>query len=201
MVKQHPISVVLDDLLKGAPPNEVTLVWLTGRLQERSFGLVMLLMALVGLVPGASTFVGVLLAFPAIQMILAADRPHLPRFITSRRIGTTRLARLIGRIIPALRRMEMFIHPRWRTPPEVTKRAVGFVTLLLGATMASPFPFSHVVPALVIMLISIAYLEDDGLLLCISLAAALVSLSITATTVWATIRTADVVDRWLMGMY
>lgn len=54
--------------------------------------------------------------------------------------------------------------------------------------------------ALVIMLVSIAYLEDDGVLLCISLAAALVSLSIGAATIWATARTAGLVDRLLTGL-
>ena len=195
-MKAHiPTSVVLGELLTGSTSNEVTLAWLIGSLRERSFGLVMLLMALVGLVPGASTFIGALLAFPAIQMILAHDRPGIPRFIAARRIPTARLARLLRRIVPVLQRVERVIHPRWRTPLDATKRVVGFVILLLGATMVWPFPFSHVIPALVIMLIAVAYLEDDGLLLCISLAAALVSLAITATTVWATVRTAGLVDR------
>lgn len=200
MTMHVPTSVMLGELLTESPPDDVTLAWLVGRLRERSFALVMLLMALVGLVPGASTFIGVLLAIPAAQMILARDRPGLPRFIASRRVATVRLARLLHRIIPPLQRLERFIHPRWRTPFEATKRVVGFVILLLGATMVSPFPFSHVIPALVIMLVSIAYLEDDGVLLCISLAAALVSLSISAAAIWATARTAGLVDRLLTGL-
>lgn len=43
-----PTSVVLNDLLKDAPPN-VTVGWVLGRLQERSFGLVMLLLALIAI--------------------------------------------------------------------------------------------------------------------------------------------------------
>ncbi len=200
-MKAHvPTSVMLAELLEQAPPDHVTLAWLMGSLRERSFGLVMLVMALVGLVPGASTFIGVLLGFVALQMILAHASPHLPRVIASRRIPAARFARVVHRIIPSLRSMEKLVHPRWRTPFEATKRAVGFVILLLGATLISPFPFSHVIPALVIMLLSVAYLEEDGVLLCISLAAALVSLSITAATVWATVRTAGLVDGFLPGI-
>jgi hypothetical protein len=50
-MKPHvPTSAVLEQLLKEAPPDHVTLAWLTGSLRERSFGLVMLIMALAGLV-------------------------------------------------------------------------------------------------------------------------------------------------------
>jgi len=94
-----------------------------------------------------------------------------------------------------LKRMEKLIRPRWRTPFETTKRTVGFVVLLLAATLVWPFPFSHIIPALVIMLISFAYLEEDGALLCISLGAALVSLGITSATVWATIRATDLLEQ------
>jgi len=200
-MKAHvPTSVMLAELLEEAPPDHVTLAWLIGSLRERSFGLVMLVMALVGLVPGASTFIGVLLGFVAVQMILAHASPRLPRVIAARRIPAARFARVVDRIIPALRSMEKLVHPRWRTPFEATKRAVGFVVLLLGATLISPFPFSHVIPAFVMMLMSVAYLEEDGVLLCISLAAAFVSLSITAATVWATVRAAGLVDRLLFGI-
>jgi len=128
--------------------------------------------------------------------VMLADLPRMPRVIASRRIPAARFARVVHRIIPALRSVERLVHPRLRTPFEATKRAVGVVVLLLGATLVSPFPFSHVIPAFVIVLVSVAYLEEDGVLLCISPAAALVSLSITA----ATVRTAGLVDRLLLGI-
>jgi hypothetical protein len=197
MKARVPTSIVLEELLKEAPLDHVTLAWLTDGLRERSFGLVMLIMALVGLIPGPSFLVGILLVFPAFEMILAREGPSFPRFIASRPIGTQRLAPLIDRTTPLLKRMENFIHPRWRTPFEATKRFVGLVVLLLAVTMFSPFPFSHIIPALVVMLISFAYLEEDGVLLCISLAAALVSLAITSATVWAAVRATGLLERLL----
>ena len=189
-----PTSVVLEKLLDDAAADRVTLLWLTSGLRKRSFGLLMLLMALVALIPGASILMAVLLGFLAGQMILARERPGLPRFIASRSIPTPQLARLVHRIVPLLRRMEKLIHPRWTTPFEATKRAVGFVVLLLAVTILSPFPFSHVIPALVILLLSFAYLEEDGVLLCISLGAAFISIAITAATIWGAIRTAGLLD-------
>ena len=61
------------------------------------------------------------------------------------------------------------IHPRWPTPFEATKRVVGAVVVILSVTLVfMPIPLSNVVPAPVIALISLAYLEEDGLLLSIA---------------------------------
>jgi hypothetical protein len=45
MDKRVPTSNVLEDLLKAAPPGPVTLEWIMARLSERSFGIVILLIA------------------------------------------------------------------------------------------------------------------------------------------------------------
>jgi hypothetical protein len=195
MTARLPTSVVLDDLLKDATADHVTLSWVMARLEERSFGLVMLLLALIALVPGLSTFMGVLLMVPAVQMILARHSPVLPRFVAERRVQTRRLAALIARILPLLRRIETLIRPRWPTPFEATKRAVGAIILLLSLTLVGPIPLSHVIPSFAIMLVALAYLEEDGVMLCVALAVAMSSLAVTAATVWATVAGIEFLDR------
>jgi hypothetical protein len=90
--------------------------------------------------------------------------------------------------VPVLRYLEKLVRPRWHTPFEATKRVVGFVVLLLGATLLVPVPLSNVMPFLAVMLIAFAYLEEDGVLLCIALAASLVLLLTTAVAVWGMVR-------------
>lgn len=192
---REPTSAVLDRLLKGAPDEDVTLAWLIAGLRERSFGIVMLILGLVALIPGASGVVGVLLMIPAVQMMLARKAPAFPGFLARRRISKRKLARLVARINPILRRIERVVRPRWATPFEATKMAVGLVVLLLAATLLAPIPFSNVIPGLVIVLLSFAYIEEDGIALCIALAAALASLAIVAATVWAALRGIDFLDR------
>jgi len=46
----------------------------------------------------------------------------------------------------------------------------------------------------VIMLLALAYLEEDGVALLVALAAALASLAITGVTVWGTVETIDWLD-------
>ncbi len=184
-------SVMLEQLAGELPTDHVTFAWLLGALRERSFGLVMLLLGLVALVPGGSTVVGVLLIFPAVQMMLGQKNPSLPRFLASRHVSSDRVARVCRRAAASLRWVETFSKPRWQTPFQATKRVVGFVILLLAPTLVWPFPFSQIIPALVIMLLALAYLEEDGVLLCAGLGAALLSLAITALTVWAGIKVTD----------
>ncbi len=184
MTARIPTSALLDGLLRDADAERVTLRWLVDRLGNRSFGLVMLLLALLGAMPGASAIVAPLLAILAVQMMLGHAGPAFPRRVAERSVRTEGLARTLGRAVPALRTIEGFIHPRWPMPFEVTKRAVGPVVLLLGLLLLAPIPLSNVPPALAIALLAIAYLEEDGILLCIALAASALLLAIAAGAVW-----------------
>lgn len=194
-----PTSVALMRLLDDAPADRVSLAWLIGRLGKRSFGLLVLIVAFLGLAPAVAMLAMLLLPFPAIQMVLGHERPNLPHFLARQSIPTRRLSRLAAWSIPSLRRMEVFIHPRWPTPLEATKRLVGLTILLLAVTLIAPFPF-NIIPTLVIILIAFAYLEEDGMLLCISMVAAALSFSITAGTVIATMRATGFLERLWTGL-
>jgi hypothetical protein len=195
MTPHVPTSTILAKILDEAPPDSVTLGWFIGNLQERSFGVVMLLLALLGLVPGVSPIMGVLLAIVAVQMMLDHPNPVLPRFIASRKLSTKRIAALIQRLVPWLRRLERFVHPRWSTPIQTTKRAVGFVILLLGLMLLAPVPLSNIVPVLVIMTIAVAFLEEDGLLLCLGGTAAMLLIAFAGLAVWGSVETIDLLER------
>ena len=182
-----PASSVMRDVLDEAPHVVVTLGWIMERLDRRSFGLIMLLLALLASLPILSLIAGPLIIWIAAEMILDRPRPRLPRFVACRAISTPRVAMLIERMVPVLRWLERFIRPRWATPFTMTKRTLGVMLLLLGVSLLNPVPFSHVIPALVIMGIALAYLENDGVMLALALVAAFASLVATAVTVWATV--------------
>jgi len=193
-----PTSVLLQRLHDEAPADHFTLDWLMGSLRKRSFGVIMLLLALVAVAPGVSIVAGLLLMIPAFQMIVGQPAPVFPRRVAAHPFQTRHLAALIQRAVPVLRYLEKMIHPRWPTPLEATKRAVGAVIAILNATLLfTPLPLSHIVPALVIALISLAYLEEDGLLLSIALVAAVVVLAVEFAVVWQTVLGA----KWIIGFW
>lgn len=176
---------MLQRLHDEAPKVHFTLGWLMASLHTRSFGMIMLLLALVGIAPGISIIAGLLLMIPASQMIAGRPAPVFPRRIAAHALPTRHLAALVQRAVPVLHYLEMTIHPRWPTPLKATKRLVGAVIVILSATMVfTPIPLSNVVPAVVIALISLAYLEEDGLLLTIALLTAFIVLTVASAVVW-----------------
>ena len=70
--------------------------------------------------------------------------------------------------------------------------------MVLSATLVFiPIPLSNVVPALVIALISLAYLEEDGVLLSIALLAAVIVLAVATAAVWQMVVGAQwITDLW-----
>ena len=196
MLKRAPISTILSEMLHAAGAEPLTLDWLLGRMGERSFGLVLLLLSVFGLLPGVSAFVAVLLMVPAIQMLLARSGPVFPRGIRGRRFEARRLAALLRYVIPALRWLERFVRPRWTRPAEGTKRVVGGTVFVLSAGLLAPVPLSNVPPALAIMLIAFAYLEGDGVLLCGALVIAFVMVGVVLLAAWETMSAAG----WLPGL-
>lgn len=142
-----PTSVQLSKMLDRAVHSHVSIGWLMEQLARRSFGLTLFVMALIAFLPGASTIVGLLIAWPALQMVLGHEVAVLPRLIARRKIGVDRLVRIVRIITPRLAWVERLIRPRWPPPFQTAKRLTGIVVFLLGLTMMLPVPFGHVVPS------------------------------------------------------
>jgi hypothetical protein len=193
-----PTSVVLQRLHDEMPADHFTLGWLMHSLHKRSFGIVMLLIALVAIAPGLSVVAGLLIMIPALQMITGKPAPIFPRRIASHSLPAKHLAAVVQRSIPVLRYLEKVIHPRWHTPLEATKRLVGAVVAMLSATLVFiPIPLSNVVPAAVIALIALAYIEEDGVLLSIAVAAAVIVLTVAIAAIWELM----VGAKWIVGLW
>jgi hypothetical protein len=190
-------SVVLQQLHDEMPADHFTLGWLMHSLHKRSFGIIVLLIALVAIIPGLSIVAGLLLMIPAFQMIAGESAPVFPSRIATRSLPTRHLAVVVQRFVPVLRYLEKAIHPRWRTPIGATKRLVGAIVLTLSATLVLiPVPLSNVAPALVIALIALAYLEEDGILLLIGVLAAVILLVVAVAATWEMV----VGAKWIVGL-
>jgi hypothetical protein len=186
-----PTSQLFRTILDGAPDRDVTLAWLLHSLRRRSFGMIMLLLGLVAMIPGICVLAGLLLGMLGFQMMMAHDAPLLPRFIARRSLPARHISQSLVRILPVMEALETFVRPRWHTPFVATKRVVGLIVALLALTILVPIPFSNIIPGALTMLVAFAYLEEDGLLLCIALAASVGSFAITGAEGWAAITGAE----------
>jgi hypothetical protein len=148
----------------------------------------MLCLGLLATIPVGSSVPGLILAIMAVQLISGRPEPVFPDFILTRRLPTKHLLRLGCRAIHVLKYLEKAVHPRWPMTFEVAKRAVGVIILLLAIVLLlTPVPLSNVAPAMVISLISVAYVEEDGLLLSAAFLAAIILIGIGSAAVWGTI--------------
>jgi hypothetical protein len=183
--RSMPASIILQKLHDEAPADHFTLDWLMSNLHKQSFGLIMLVLAIVAVAPGVSVVGGLLLLIPAFQMIVGRSAPAFPRWIAARQLPTRRLGTVVQRAITTLGYLEKMVYPRWPTPPGTTRRVVGFIVMMLSARLIlTPIPLSNILPALVIALISLAYAEEDGLILSICLLAGFVMIAIDLAIVW-----------------
>src|ERR1700682_3655533 len=193
-----PASAVLQRLHDEIPANHFTLGWLMHSLRKRSFWIIMLLLALVAIAPGLSIVAGLLLMILAFQMIAGNPAPVFPRRIATRSLPTKHLAAVVQRSLPVLRYLEKVVHPRWHTRLEATNSLVGTIVVVLSATLVFiPMPLSNVVPALVIALISLAYLEEDGVLLSIAPLATVIVMTVTTMGFWEVV----VGAKWLVDLW
>ncbi|HTW34130.1 MAG TPA: exopolysaccharide biosynthesis protein [Rhizomicrobium sp.] len=179
-----PASIVLERLLAAMPQDRVSVGWLHEELREHSFEMLAFIMALIGVLPGASVMIGLLMIVPAFGMMFSSGMP-LPDVVAARSISTRQASFILGRAIPLLK--------SWETAERVpqgeiwrfARPVVGLLLLLLGATLLVPVPLSNVLPALVIAGLALASFEGNLVLLCISGAGAAGSLAITAVTLLA----------------
>jgi hypothetical protein len=187
-------SQLLEELVAKAPEGPVDLDWLLSHLDKRSFGLLLLLLGLLVVIPGVATIATLMIAFPSVEMMLGHRRPTFPHFLSKREFDFKRFKRFTERAQPALRVIESLSRPRWTLPHAAADRLVGAVVFLLALSAIWPLPLVNVIPGVAIVLIAIAYLQEDGLLLAVAAAAALLSLAGFGWTVWAS---AAAVLRWI----
>jgi hypothetical protein len=180
-----PTSEVLQALIDEAPTDHFTLEWLIASLPERSFGIIMLVLALLAMMPIGSMVPGLLLAIVAAQMSAGRHGPVFPHRIATRPLPTRYLERVGRQAIQVLKHLERAISPRWPHPFGATKRVIGIgVLLLTSLVLLAPLPLANVPPAADVALIALAYIEEDGVLLAIALFIALILLGLAAAAVW-----------------
>ncbi len=172
-------SALLRRVLAELPANNVSLGYVMHQLRRRSFGGVLILLATLSLLPGISFIAGVMMIFPALQMVAGFRAPWLPGFVRDRRVSVNRLQSLGGKALPWIERIERFVKPRWlllTLPPLTT--LVGLLVIGLALVITIPLPFSNVPPAIAVFCLAFGMLERDGVLIFIGWIASAIALTI-----------------------
>ena len=162
------LSAILARLAEPAE-GSVTLAEVLTAVGERSFGALLVILAIpnmvAGLIPGLSIVLGLPLLLVSLQLVVGAERPWLPRRLARLEIKRSDLRRMLERTRPAVRRLERALQPRleFLTSPWA-ERLIGLGCLALSVLVFLPIPFANLVPAIGIMLFGFSMLERDGLM-------------------------------------
>lgn len=140
---------------------------------ERSFGLFILVFALVeitpiGAIPGLPTFLAFVIATVAVQLFLGRDHVWLPQFVQRRNVRSGLLMQAGKKLEGIAHWLDTRFHGRLRrfTGRRMQRIAAVFVLLLCLTVPPLEFvPFASSAPMLAIAAFGLAILVRDGLLM------------------------------------
>ncbi|MBO6781700.1 MAG: exopolysaccharide biosynthesis protein [Alphaproteobacteria bacterium] len=174
-------SELLRRLLTEIEDDTVTVGYLSAQLRRRSFGGILIALALVALLPGVSLFAGLAMLIPAFQMALGLRAPALPGFVARRKIPVSALRAHADRAIPWIEKLEVYVRPRWimlSRPP--VPMLIGLLSFVLALVIMLPLPLGNVPPAIAVLVLALGLVEKDGLLILVGLVLTAVAFALGA---------------------
>lgn len=167
----HPhesASDVLARVAEETPGERIPLGDLIDALGERTFGLVMLVLALPCAIPflyGVPQVVSIPMLFVAAQLVIGRRALWLPQGLRARSFSKADYAAMIARARPWLLRLERLSRPRLvalTRPP--LDQVVGLAMLIASLSIAVPLPLTNTVPGIGVAILALGLIERDGLL-------------------------------------
>jgi hypothetical protein len=188
----------------AAPEAELGVI--VDRLDERAFGLLLLLLAL----PCTPPFVYLLPQIVSVPMLaltaqMAAGRqsPWFPQAIRSRRLALNEFGKVLDFCEKYVRWLEKIARPRW---PAVTGRTgariAGALMAIPALSILAPFPGTNTVPGIGVAVTSLGLIQRDGLLVLLGLAIGLGWVAaFVVVAVFFGVEFATFVKDWLAGLF
>ncbi len=157
-------SDVLVSLMALSQGRTVTLRALTERLGDRTFGMVLVLIAIFNVIPFISFVAGLLICVLGLQMAFGRPNAWLPAFILDRPLPGERVKATLQTFEPRVRAIERFLKPRLAfSEAPIVDRINGVIIAILGLISALPIPLVNFIPAFVVLVMGLGLLERDGL--------------------------------------
>ncbi len=162
--KQGFIALVAD-LAAISGPDGLTLREIRDRLDERAFGLMILILAIPCLVPalyGVPQIVGIPILLLAGQMLAGRIEPWLPESVLKRRVSKAWLDRMADFATKRMHWFERFSRPRLTVFAEGWAERVVALFMIL-ATLTIILPLTNTIPSVALSLLAVGLIQRDGL--------------------------------------
>ena len=176
----HDITRLLRRLSDEGGEAGLTLDEIRDRLDERAYGLLILLLSIPCLVPGlygVPQVVGVIVILLAAQMLVGREEPWLPRWFLKLRAKGSWLKAMADFADSKLGWIGRLSRPRLRRFADGPGEKLAAVFMIL-ATATIVLPLTNTVPSVALALLSVGLIQRDGLFVIAGAA---------VTTAWLTI--------------
>jgi hypothetical protein len=180
-IQPSHLSEDLEALRAASAGKPLTVEELQAALKGRGVAMLLLLLSLpfcIIPVPGLSGPFGIAVVFIGIRIALG-QKPWLPKVIRQRNISAPQLVKVLSGGIRFARVMEKLVRPRMHFlhdwPGAMNLIGLGIVSGGLLLLLPLPIPFSNMVPAWAVVLLTAGMMERDGLTVLLGHAMTLVS--------------------------
>jgi hypothetical protein len=203
-VEHASASAVLRAIVDNARGESVSVRDIVEAFGERAFGFVLILFSLpncVPMPPGVAGIVGWPVLLFGIQMILGHRRPWLPEFVLRRCVPVATFRRITDVAEPRLQRLEAYCRPRYiQLFGPKGDRLIGLFAVLTAISVLIPFPGTNFPPSIALVIMSIAVMQEDGVVLGAGLAIGVAGLTYTAAVTGAAYHLAKAALTSLFGL-
>jgi hypothetical protein len=184
------ISSILKMMVSHTAGTEVTLGEVFNALDQRSYGPLLLVPALIavaptGAIPGMSIVTGSLISLLAVQLLVGRKHPWIPARLEAFSFSRDALKMAVEKALPWVewvecrlkKRLEIFVSP-------LAHHVIGFLCLALALTMLplALLPFAVALPGTAIMFLALGMTSRDGVLVLVGL---LITAFAVGLTLWA----------------
>jgi len=152
-------------LAEASGPDGLTLREIRDRLDDRAFGLMILILAIPCLVPalyGVPQIVGIPILLLAGQMLIGREEPWLPEAALKRRVSKAMLDLMADFAVKRMGWFERLSRPRLTLFTQGLAERAAAVFMIL-ATLTIVLPMTNTVPSVALALMSVGLIQRDGL--------------------------------------
>ncbi|QSF55098.1 exopolysaccharide biosynthesis protein [Brevundimonas fontaquae] len=197
----HNVTRLLRRLADDGGDAGLTLHEIRDRLDERAYGLLILLLSIPCLVPGlygVPQVVGLIVILLAGQMLVGREEPWLPRWFLNLRCKGSWLKAMADFAETKLGWIDRLSRPRLRGFADGPGEKLAAVFMIL-ATVTIVMPLTNTIPSIALALLSVGLIQRDGLFVLAGCAVTTVWLTILGALGTGLLMGAEWATRWLPG--
>lgn len=195
----HNVTRLLRRLADDGGDAGLTLHEIRDRLDERAYGLLILLLSIPCLVPGlygVPQVVGLIVILLAGQMLVGREEPWLPRWFLNLRCKGSWLKAMADFAETKLGWIDRLSRPRLRRFADGPGEKLAAVFMIL-ATVTIVMPLTNTIPSIALALLSVGLIQRDGLFVLAGCAVTTVWLTILGALGTGLLMGAEWATRWL----